>query len=35
MLTFGLIWIALVIFTADAVTRWRSMKASALQPIEM
>jgi chloramphenicol-sensitive protein RarD len=35
MLTFGLIWIALVIFTADAVTRWRSMKASTLQPIEM
>lgn len=35
MLTFGLIWIALAVFTADAVTRWRSMKTSALQPIEM
>ena len=29
LLTFALIWIALAIFTADAVTRWRSMKASA------
>ncbi len=26
MLTFALIWIALAIFTADAVTRWRSTK---------
>ena len=27
MLAFGLIWIALAVFTADAVTRWRSSKA--------
>ncbi|CAN5502170.1 EamA family transporter RarD [soil metagenome] len=33
--TFALIWIALAIFTADAVTRWRSSKAAALQPIEL
>ena len=32
MLTFGLIWIALAIFTADAVTRWRSSKG--LRPVE-
>jgi len=35
MLTFGPIWIALAIFTADAVTRWRSMKTSALRAVEM
>ena len=35
MLTFALIWIALAIFTADAVARWRSSRPSALQPIEM
>ena len=35
MLTFGLIWIALAIFTADALRRWRSSKTSALRPIEM
>ncbi len=35
MVTFVLIWIALAIFTADAVSRWRSSKASALQPVEM
>ena len=35
MLTFVLIWIALGIFTADAVARWRSMKTSSLQPIEI
>jgi chloramphenicol-sensitive protein RarD len=35
MLTFGLIWIALAIFTADAVTRWRSMRTSPLQPVEI
>ena len=28
LLTFGLIWIALAIFTADAVTRWRSLQVS-------
>ena len=27
LLTFALIWIALVIFTADAITRWRSSQA--------
>ena len=35
MLTFALIWIALAIFTADAVARWRSSRPSALQPVEM
>ena len=35
MLTFALIWIALAIFTADAVTRWRSSRPSALEPVEM
>ncbi len=34
MLTFALIWIALGIFTADAVSRWRSRKATELQPVE-
>ena len=32
MLTFGLIWIALAIFTADALTRWHSSKG--LRPVE-
>ncbi|MDQ3198773.1 MAG: EamA family transporter RarD [Verrucomicrobiota bacterium] len=31
MLTFALIWIALAIFTADAVTRWRSAKTSGVR----
>jgi chloramphenicol-sensitive protein RarD len=35
MLTFALIWIALAIFTMDAVHRWRSSKVTALQPVEM
>ena len=35
MLTFALIWIALAIFTMDAVRRWRSTKTPALQPVEM
>ena len=35
MLTFTLIWIALAIFTADAVARWRATRSSALQPVEM
>ncbi len=35
MLTFALIWIALVIFTADALARWRSTRPSALEPVEM
>ncbi|MGH8092002.1 MAG: EamA family transporter RarD [Chthoniobacterales bacterium] len=34
-LTFALIWSALVIFTADAVARWRSTRPSALRPVEM
>ena len=35
MFTFALIWIALVIFTADAVSRWRGIKPTALEPVEM
>jgi chloramphenicol-sensitive protein RarD len=35
MLTFVFIWIALAIFTVDALARWRANKAPALQPIEM
>jgi chloramphenicol-sensitive protein RarD len=35
MTTFALIWVALIIFTADAVTRWRGTQTSALEPIEM
>ena len=35
MVTFALIWVALVIFTADAVSRWRGTQSSALEPIEM
>jgi chloramphenicol-sensitive protein RarD len=35
MLTFVLIWIGLGIFTVDALTRWRSTKTPALQPVEM
>ena len=35
MLTFALIWIALAIFTMDAVRRWRSTRLSALEPVEM
>jgi chloramphenicol-sensitive protein RarD len=35
MLTFVLIWIALAIFTMDAVRRWRSTKTPTLQPVEM
>ena len=35
MLTFALIWIALAIFTFDAVRRWRLTKVSLLQPVEM
>jgi chloramphenicol-sensitive protein RarD len=35
MVTFALIWIALVIFTADAVARWHSTRTSALEPVEM
>ncbi len=33
MLTFALIWIALVIFTADAVSRWRLSKAEMINPL--
>ena len=35
MLTFALIWVALAIFTADAVARWRLTRPSALAPVEM
>ncbi len=35
MVTFGLIWIALAIFTVDAVARWRFTKAPTLQAVEM
>jgi chloramphenicol-sensitive protein RarD len=35
VVTFGLIWIALAIFTADALTRWRSIKAPILSVVEM
>ena len=35
LMTFVVIWIALAIFSADAVARWRSSKPSALQPVEM
>jgi chloramphenicol-sensitive protein RarD len=35
MTTFALIWVALIIFTADAVTRWRGTQPSALEPVEM
>ncbi len=35
MLTFALIWIALAIFTADAVKRWRTARPTALEPVEM
>ena len=35
MTTFALIWVALVIFTADAVARWRGAQPSALEPVEM
>ncbi|MGI8889265.1 MAG: EamA family transporter RarD [Chthoniobacterales bacterium] len=34
LLTFSLIWVALAIFTFDAVSRWRSQKSETLQPIE-
>jgi len=35
MITFALIWVALIIFTVDAVTRWRGTQSSALEPVEM
>jgi chloramphenicol-sensitive protein RarD len=35
LLTFILIWIALAIFTVNALRRWRASKSSALQPVEM
>jgi len=35
LVTFALIWIALAIFTADAVARWRITKSTALEPVEM
>jgi chloramphenicol-sensitive protein RarD len=33
VLTFSLIWIALAIFTADAVTRWRASKGGRPVPL--
>ena len=33
--TFVVIWIALTIFTADAVLRWRSATSRALEPVQM
>ena len=35
MLTFSLIWIALIIFTVDAVASWHSTRPTALEPVEM
>jgi chloramphenicol-sensitive protein RarD len=35
LVTFALIWIALAIFTGDAVARWRITKSTALEPVEM
>lgn len=35
LVTFVLIWIALAIFTTDALARWRSSKPVALGPIEL
>ncbi len=35
LVTFLLIWIALAIFTFDAVRRWRASKSSPLRPVEM
>ena len=35
IITFALIWIALIIFTADALARWRATRPSALQAVEM
>ena len=32
LITFALIWVALVIYTADAVLRWRAVKASTVIP---
>ena len=35
MITFAMIWIALGIFTAEAVARWRATRQCALEPVEM
>jgi chloramphenicol-sensitive protein RarD len=35
LLTFSLIWIALIIFTADALARWRATRPTAFEPVEM
>lgn len=35
LITFALIWVALVIFTADGLARWRQARPSALEPVEM
>ena len=34
-ITFALIWLALAIFTADALARWRATRPGALRPVEM
>jgi chloramphenicol-sensitive protein RarD len=35
LITFIVIWTALAIFTADILTRWRTSRVTALQPVEM
>jgi chloramphenicol-sensitive protein RarD len=35
LVTFGLIWVALVIFTADGLARWRQAQPSAFEPVEL
>ena len=35
LVTFALIWVALVLFTADAVARWRTVRPAAFRPVEM
>ena len=35
LVTFGLIWVALLIFTADGLARWRQTQPSAFEPVEM
>jgi chloramphenicol-sensitive protein RarD len=33
--TFSLIWLALILFTFDAIFQWRTTRPSPLQPVEM
>ncbi|HEY2800270.1 MAG TPA: EamA family transporter RarD [Chthoniobacterales bacterium] len=35
IVTFGLIWVALAFYSADAGARWRSGRSANLQPVEM